>query len=243
MVLIDTQGGTVVAEWIVLALVALAASTVAAVIGCGAAAVLLPALVTAFGVRQAIPILTVAQLIGNGARVWFNRCEVDLPMVGWFALGGVPMALVGGYTRSSGRVCRAVTSATIPSATVLIRSGHEPDVAAARQSRQQVRLSMRELRAVASPGGAYVSESDFFETDWQHAYCGGHYELLPRIKKRYDPNGLFYVHNGMGRGMEPGWVHEVVRKRQSAPWNCNQRSPDQYHTTEPFSTKMSLIPS
>lgn len=86
-----------VTEWIGLAVVALAASTLAAVTGFGGAAVLLPALVAAFGVRQAIPILTVAQLIGNGARVWFNRREVDVPVVGWFALGGVPMALVGGY--------------------------------------------------------------------------------------------------------------------------------------------------
>lgn len=62
----------------------------------GGAAVLLPILVLVFGVRDAIPILTVAQLIGNGSRVWFNRREVDLPVVGWFAVGGVPAALVGG---------------------------------------------------------------------------------------------------------------------------------------------------
>src|SRR5439155_25723635 len=40
--------------------------------------------------------LTVAQLIGNGSRVWFNRREVALPVVGWFALGAVPLALAGG---------------------------------------------------------------------------------------------------------------------------------------------------
>lgn len=86
-----------VLEWAALALVALLASCLAAVTGFGGAAVLLPALVAAFGVRDAVPILTVAQLIGNGARVWFNRREVDAQVVGWFALGGVPMALLGGY--------------------------------------------------------------------------------------------------------------------------------------------------
>jgi uncharacterized membrane protein YfcA len=75
---------------------ALVASTLAAVTGFGGAAVLLPVLVVAFGVRNAVPILTVAQLIGNGSRVWFNRHELDYRVVGWFALGGVPLALVGG---------------------------------------------------------------------------------------------------------------------------------------------------
>ena len=75
---------------------ALAASTLAGVAGFGGAAVLLPALVAVFGVRDAIPILTVAQLVGNGSRVWFNRREVAVPVVGWFALGAVPLALAGG---------------------------------------------------------------------------------------------------------------------------------------------------
>ena len=75
---------------------ALVASTLAAVTGFGGAAVLLPILIVVFGVRDAIPILTVAQLIGNGSRVWFNRRELALPVVGWFAVGGVPAALVGG---------------------------------------------------------------------------------------------------------------------------------------------------
>jgi len=80
---------------------AFVASALAAVTGFGGAAVLLPILVLIFGVRDAIPILTVAQLIGNGSRVWFNRSELVLPVVGWFALGGVPAALVGGVLFAS----------------------------------------------------------------------------------------------------------------------------------------------
>ena len=80
-----------------LAIVAFIAALLAAVTGFGGAAVLLPMLVFVFGVREAIPILTVAQLIGNGSRVWFNRHELNLAVVGWFALGGVPMALLGGF--------------------------------------------------------------------------------------------------------------------------------------------------
>lgn len=81
---------------LVVAAAALVASTLAAVTGFGGAAVLLPVLIFAFGVRDAVPILTVAQLVGNGSRVWFNRRELDLRVVGWFALGGVPLALLGG---------------------------------------------------------------------------------------------------------------------------------------------------
>lgn len=84
-------------QWLALALVALLASTLAGVTGFGGAAVLLPALVAFFGIREAIPILTVAQLIGNSSRVWFNRRELDWRVVGWFALGAVPLALLGGY--------------------------------------------------------------------------------------------------------------------------------------------------
>jgi uncharacterized membrane protein YfcA len=76
--------------------VAFVAAALAAVTGFGGAAVLLPALIAAFGVRGAIPILTVAQLVGNGSRVWFNRYELDLKVVGWFAVGGIPLALAGG---------------------------------------------------------------------------------------------------------------------------------------------------
>ena len=83
-------------QWILLATAAFLASTLAAVAGFGGAAVLLPALVAVFGVRDAIPILTVAQLVGNGSRVWFNRREVVLPVVAWFSVGAVPLAIVGG---------------------------------------------------------------------------------------------------------------------------------------------------
>ncbi len=49
-----------------------------------------------FGVRDAVPILTVAQLVGNASRVWFNRRAVCWPVVGWFAVGSVPLGVVGG---------------------------------------------------------------------------------------------------------------------------------------------------
>ena len=76
--------------------------------------------------------------------------------------------------------------------------GHEPDVEAARKSRERVRACMNELRILAPNGGSYVSESNFFEKDWQHSYWGSNYARLVLVKKKYDPIGLFFVHNGVG---------------------------------------------
>lgn len=76
---------------------ALAASTLAAVAGFGGAAILLPVLVVVVGPRNAIPVLTIAQLIGNGTRVVLNRDLVQTRIVGWFAIGAVPAALIGGF--------------------------------------------------------------------------------------------------------------------------------------------------
>ena len=76
--------------------------------------------------------------------------------------------------------------------------GHEPDITAARKSRDEIRRSMNQLRALAPNGGSYVSESNFFEDDWQHSYWGSNYARLAGVKKKYDPSGLFFVHNGVG---------------------------------------------
>ena len=87
---------------------ALIASTLAAVAGFGGAAIMLPILVWAVGVRDAIPLLTVAQLIGNLSRVWFNRGELSLPVVKWFALGAVPAAIAGGILFATAPVAALV---------------------------------------------------------------------------------------------------------------------------------------
>jgi len=76
--------------------------------------------------------------------------------------------------------------------------GHEPSVAEGRTAAQRVNQCMNELRAVAPNGGAYVSESNYFEKGFQQAYWGSNYPRLAEIKRKYDPDGLFVVHNGVG---------------------------------------------
>jgi hypothetical protein len=47
-------------------------------------------------------------------------------------------------------------------------------------------------------GEAYVSESNYFQKDFQQAYWGTNYPRLAQVKQKYDPEGLFFVHNGVG---------------------------------------------
>jgi len=48
-----------------------------------------------FGLRAAVPMLTLTQLSSNGSRVWLNRDQIRWPLVGWFAAGAVPLAVAG----------------------------------------------------------------------------------------------------------------------------------------------------
>jgi len=66
-----------------------------AVAGFGGGVLLLPVFTALFGLRFAVPMLTVTQLSSNGSRVWLNRRELRWPLVGWFALGAVPFAVAG----------------------------------------------------------------------------------------------------------------------------------------------------
>jgi Berberine and berberine like len=54
-------------------------------------------------------------------------------------------------------------------------------------------------RGTSSPdSGAYVNECDYFQENWQRAFWGPNYPRLARIKRRYDPDGLFSVYHGVG---------------------------------------------
>ncbi len=84
-------------------------------------------------------------------------------------------------------------------------AGHEPDLAAARRDAGLIDRATAELRKVAPGGGAYVAESSYFQADWQNAYWGPNYKRLLAVKQRYDPDGLFFVHHGVG---SEGWSED-----------------------------------
>ena len=61
-----------------------------------------------------------------------------------------------------------------------------------------VHRAAAELRRIVPNAGSYVSESNFFNRSWQADYWGVNYSRLRGIKRKYDPEGLFFVHHGVG---------------------------------------------
>ncbi|MFC5436459.1 FAD-dependent oxidoreductase [Rhodanobacter umsongensis] len=76
--------------------------------------------------------------------------------------------------------------------------GTKPDLAKARREATAIDHAMDAIRAVAPDAGSYVSESDYFLRDWQQGFWGSNYPRLAAAKRKYDPDGLFFVHHGVG---------------------------------------------
>ena len=72
------------------------------------------------------------------------------------------------------------------------------DPRAAEQDARAIDFCAAELFRVAPGAGSYVSESNYFNARWAQAYWGANYPRLQALKKQYDPEGLFFVHNGVG---------------------------------------------
>jgi hypothetical protein len=133
----------------------------------------------------------------------------------WFAASrhwGVEIAFNKGLAGSPADVIRAMrdtpTNPDAADAFALAMTGFlgppafpgfpAPDLAKAGAVRSRVQAAMAALRVVAPETGAYVNECDYFQPDWQKAFWGSHYPRLLRIKRRYDPDGLFFGHHGVG---------------------------------------------
>ncbi len=76
----------------------LVAGCVGGVIGTGSSIILLPVLVNVFGPREAVPVMAVAAVMANLARVLAWRREVDWRAVAWYAIPGAPAAALGART-------------------------------------------------------------------------------------------------------------------------------------------------
>ncbi len=74
---------------------AFCSSVLSGVAGFGGALIFLPFLVALYGARSSVPILSVAVLLGNASRVYFNRKELNLRVVLLFSLGAIPLAILG----------------------------------------------------------------------------------------------------------------------------------------------------
>jgi len=84
-----------------------------------------------------------------------------------------------------------------------------PDLSAAKKDAAAVASAAAALRACVPDAGSYVSESDYFNPRWQDAYWGPNYGRLAAIKAKYDPDCLFFVHNGVGT---EGWSSDGFKR-------------------------------
>ena len=76
--------------------------------------------------------------------------------------------------------------------------GAKPDLAKARHEARVIGQAMDAIRTMAPNAGSYVAESDYFLRDWQQGFWGSNYPRLAAAKRKYDPDGLFFVHHGVG---------------------------------------------
>ena len=76
--------------------------------------------------------------------------------------------------------------------------GRDIDKPAAHKDADRIAAAAAELRKLVPDAGSYVSESNYFNARWQSAYWGGNYRRLRAVKAKYDPDGLFFWHNGVG---------------------------------------------
>lgn len=57
---------------------------------------------------------------------------------------------------------------------------------------------MQRWRDVSPGAGAYMSESDYIEPDFQQAFWGTKYDKAYQLKQKWDPSGVFYAQNAVG---------------------------------------------
>ena len=82
-------------QFIILFIGAFLAAAISGAAGFGGALLLLPLLVAYVGAEQAVPLLTVAQLIGNLSRAGFGFSKIQWKPVALFLVGAIPLAILG----------------------------------------------------------------------------------------------------------------------------------------------------
>lgn len=71
------------------------AAAISGAAGFGGALLLLPLLVATLGVTHAVPLLTIAQFIGNVSRAGLGFSQIHWKPVGLFLAGAIPMSVLG----------------------------------------------------------------------------------------------------------------------------------------------------
>jgi uncharacterized membrane protein YfcA len=84
--------------WIAVLALGLVSGTLSGIVGFGASIMLMPAMVLAFGPREAVPIMAIASLLANLSRVLVWWREVDWRANAYYCVTAVPCAALGART-------------------------------------------------------------------------------------------------------------------------------------------------
>jgi uncharacterized membrane protein YfcA len=87
--------------WLALGVAAIIASSIGGVAGFGTGAMMIPVIAWTLGPKATVPVLTVGMFLGNGARVWFSRAEVNVRVAGAYLVGAVPCGVLGAVLYST----------------------------------------------------------------------------------------------------------------------------------------------
>ncbi|KAK4167921.1 hypothetical protein QBC43DRAFT_285235 [Cladorrhinum sp. PSN259] len=77
--------------------------------------------------------------------------------------------------------------------TIVPVSGNAPLAEKAEAQNRLTNVVDASLRAASPNGASYINEADPFQPNWQNAFWGTNYPRLLAIRRKYDPNGLFYA--------------------------------------------------
>ncbi|MBF0593642.1 MAG: sulfite exporter TauE/SafE family protein [Candidatus Omnitrophica bacterium] len=81
--------------WLILLFISWLAATISGIAGFGGSLIILPAFSFLIGAKKAIPILTIAWMMGNFSRACFGYREISWKPVIYFCLGAIPAAIIG----------------------------------------------------------------------------------------------------------------------------------------------------
>jgi FAD/FMN-containing dehydrogenase len=128
----------------------------------------------------------------KGVQLHFNK-----------GLAGAPAEAIAAtrHTATNPAVCDAFALAIIADGEASAYPGEKRpamDVNAAHQAARAIDQAAAQLRRIAPNAGSYVSESNYFNKSWSRDFWGAHYPRLKAVKAKYDPDGLFFVHHGVG---------------------------------------------
>lgn len=83
--------------YVILIISSFIAAFVSGAAGFGGALLLLPVVTACVGAEAAVPVLTIAQLIGNLSRMAFGIKQIDWKSVGLFSMTSMPLAALGAF--------------------------------------------------------------------------------------------------------------------------------------------------